>query len=134
MSGTGPRLNREQSLASRPVRLPCVGTTERGNGGLLVRCRVARSGWQRWLGAGEAMERSFGLDRLGRWVYERCDGNTTVRQLVDGFAKQQRVGKAEAEIAVTTFLRTLVSKGMVAMAVGREAEGSGDAGGSEART
>jgi hypothetical protein len=67
------------------------------------------------------VERSFGLDVLGREVYEACDGRTKVKEIIHGFAKTHRVSLSEAEVSVTTFLKTLMTKGLVYMAVDKNA-------------
>ena len=114
------RIDRGSALGARPVRLTAVAAVERDNGGLLVTVRQPRPSWQRWLGGSEQFERAYGLDQLGREVYDACDGRTTVRAMVGRFARAHGIGRAEAEMAVTTFLKTMVARGMVAMAVSRE--------------
>jgi hypothetical protein len=74
-----------------------------------------RPRWQRVLGAERECERTFGLDAYGRRVYEGCDGQRPVREIIRQFAKQVSVSVPEAELAVTKFMRTLLAKGLVAM-------------------
>jgi hypothetical protein len=106
-------------MGARPARRPAVQTRPREGGGLLVTVTLRRPRWQCWLGAPEQFEKTFGLDAIGRWVYEQCDGARSVRKIVQAFATKHGVTLAEAEIAVTTFLKTLMSKGVVEMAVSR---------------
>ncbi len=108
-----------RSMLARPVQALRVRAEEREGGGLLVTVRLHRPGWQRLLGGGDTMEKSFGLDAIGRQVYDWCDGRSTVEELARRFARQRQVSVAEAEAAVTTFLRTLVSKGLVVMEMDR---------------
>ncbi len=110
-------ISRARALAGCPVRSPTIAREEIGNGGLKVTVRVGRPGWQRWFGAASYAERSFEMDSLGREVYESCDGKRDVASLTRSFSQRHRIGLSEAELAVTAFLRTLMMKSLVAMAM-----------------
>jgi hypothetical protein len=116
MKKGGPKIERGAALAAVPVRVPPERTEEK-DGKLYVTMKFRRPGWQRFLGADRKCERSFGLDAYGQEVYACCDGETRVKDIVGAFAREHHLSKAEAETAVTTFLRTLMSKGLVGMAV-----------------
>lgn len=110
-------IDREQALSGHPVRLPFIRREPREDGGLKVTVQFERPRWQKRLGANGHIQRTFGMDRYGRAVYEACDGRTDVRGIARGFASRHRVSVAEAELSVTAFLRTLVTKGLVAVRV-----------------
>lgn len=112
------RLDRDAALAARPVRLPELRREEK-EGKLYVTVRLERPRWQRWLGAEATCERTFGLDAYGREVLEMCTGDRTVNTLIERFARNHRLSIPEAEASVTTFLQTLMRKGLVGMAVAR---------------
>jgi hypothetical protein len=114
-----PTLPRELSLAARPEKLPTVRREPADNGKISLTVRLARSTWQRWLGAGETAEKTFVLDRFGQEVYEACDGANNVQSIIQRFARAHQVSLAEAETAVATFLRTLMTKGLIAMSIER---------------
>jgi len=118
--GTSEPLRREQALAAVPVRTQVLRVEERDNGGLLLTVQVRPPRWHRWLGADTPLERSFGLDSFGREVYEMCDGRRTVRDVIAEFARRHRLEATEAELAVTRFLRLLMRKGLIALAVPRQ--------------
>ena len=121
MVGTGARgsakLTRKKALSGVPVRLPVVSQEEADGGGVRLKIKLSRPGWQRWLGMSETMERTFELDSVGRRVYESCDGRRNVRSIISRFGHAHRLGRVEAEISVTKFLKMLVGKGLVAMQV-----------------
>lgn len=122
-------LARDIALSARPERTPVVRTVERDDGGLKVVVRLVRPPWLRWLGGRpREFERTYGLDVLGREVYEACDGRTTVKTLMRNFEKRHHVSPAEAETAVAAFLRTLIAKGLVVMALDREIISSAEKG------
>lgn len=108
-------------MSARPAQAPRVDATQRDDGGLRVTVRLRRPRWQRFLGGQDTMERSFGMDAVGRQVYEWCDGRASVAVLVRRFARDHGVHAAEAEAAVTAFLRTLVNKGLVVMEMDKAA-------------
>jgi hypothetical protein len=105
---------RKAALDGVPIRLSAVRQEEK-SGKLYVTILYDRPRWQRVLGANRECERKFGLDAYGRRVYESCDGQRPVRQIIRQFAEQTSVSVPEAEMAVTKFMRTLLSKGLVAM-------------------
>lgn len=109
-----PSITRDDALEARPLQVPPVATKEKGPK-LYVTVEYQRPLWQRLLGSGERCRREYGLDAYGREVYDACDGRTSVKKIVRRFAKHHRISSGEAEKAVTTFLKTLMSRGLVAM-------------------
>lgn len=103
-------------MAARPSRLPFIRQKRVGEK-LHVTVMLRRTGWMRWLGGPEEVERTLALDPMGQEVYEACDGRTSVQKIVRQFASRHTVSVAEAEAAVTAFLQTLMKKGLVAMAI-----------------
>jgi hypothetical protein len=110
---------RKAALRGKPHRMPTVRQKEE-NGKLYVTVQLERSRWQRMLGADKARERTFGLDAYGRRVYECCDGKQTVQAIINRFAKSTHVSVPEAEMAVTKFVRTLMSKGLLVIELQEE--------------
>jgi len=106
---------RRAALNGTPHQVPPVKSEEK-DGKLYVTVRFRRPSWQKFLGAAEdTCQRTFGLDAYGRGVYESCDGKKTVKAIVEKFAKGNNVSLPEAEMAVTSFIRTLMMKGLIAM-------------------
>ncbi|MFW6107608.1 MAG: PqqD family protein [bacterium] len=120
MRGRKEPIDRKAALSARPEQAPAVRTEERENGGLEVTVRVPRPRFLRWLRSTEQVEKTFGLDVVGRELYEWCDGHTSVRTLIKKFANKHSVRSSEAETAVTHFLKTLMSKGLVFMALDKK--------------
>lgn len=113
----GKAMTREQAMAARPRQLPTVSRQRQEGGKLVVRVELERPSWQRWLGAPGRFGRTFVLDTYGQEVYESCDGKTKVERIIRDFAAEHKVSQAEAELAVSKFLQTLVAKGLVAIEV-----------------
>jgi hypothetical protein len=106
------------ALKARAHQVPAVRREEK-DGKLYVTVQFLRPWWQRALGAHDHCERTFGLDTYGRRVYECCNGKRTVDHIVRRFARETHISVPEAETAVTTFMKTLIAKGLVAMVVAR---------------
>lgn len=105
---------RESILAAIPLRNPVVRqTTSHGKTMLVAPIQATRL--KRFFGT-RAQEKSFELDALGLDVWTACDGRTTVEQIITHFARQHRINLREAEVSVSTFLRTLISRNLMALA------------------
>jgi len=93
---------------------------------------IAAGKWQltipiqptRWAGAilriPKGMSKTFELDELGKFVWDACDGKTSVRQVIRRLARHYNLNEREAEVATVAFLKTLTSKGLVAIAVDKK--------------
>lgn len=112
------RLPRSAAMEARPYPMPGIRAQEEADGELKILRRFERSNWQKWLGAPPEYERHFLLDPLGREVFEACSGKATVKKIVERFAVAHSLSITEAEMAVTKYLKTLMMKGIVGMAVG----------------
>lgn len=114
------RIPRQAAMGGRPVRTPVLRREEDTGGKTRITVTVPGPDWLRWIGGPKRIERSFRLDALGREVYGACDGQTDVETMIRRFAKKHHIGQAEAELAVTTFLKTLMMKGLVVMEMDRK--------------
>jgi hypothetical protein len=112
-----PELSRGAALDARPVRVGVLSSSEESNGELRLVLEFERARWIKLLDGREKVRRTFILDALGREVYEACDGRQTVKEMIAHFAKRHKVSLAEAEYSVTTYLKTLVGKGLIAMEI-----------------
>ena len=112
-------ISRTSALKARPKRLPVLRSEELDGDGLKVTVEYTRPRWQQFLGAPAEVNRSYVLDNFGREVYEACNGKRNVGSIVRDFSNRHNVSVAEAELSVSTFLKTLMSRGLVAMLMGK---------------
>ena len=119
-----PQVSRQASLATRPVRLvePEVEPTDDGGAKLKVKVQPVR--WARWAMSGKGLSKTFELDALGMFVWDSCDGKTSVQQIIRKLARQYHVSLREAEVSTIQFLQLLVKKGLVGMPVKEKKKGS----------
>lgn len=112
-------LSRATAMDSRPHPMPGIRIEEEADGTIKVLIGFKRSKWQKWFGAPPEYERQYLLDALGREVFDACDGDRSVREIVERFADVHSLNIAEAEMAVTKYLKTLMMKRIIGMAVGK---------------
>jgi len=125
MARSRARLSRKAAMQGRPMQVPPIKTETRDKGGALITVLLDGPRWARFIGGKSKVQRSYGLDRFGMQVYEACDGKTSVRRIVKRFAADNGLGPAEAELAVSTFLKTLMAKGLIVMGVSKDNVGKG---------
>ena len=114
-------LSRTSAMSCRPVKLPIVARSDLDGDRARVTVELARPRWLQWLTGANTYERTYGLDAFGVEIYDACDGRRNVRKICRVFARDHKLSIAEAEHAVTKFLRTLMVKGLVQMVGDREA-------------
>ncbi len=65
-------------------------------------------------------EKKVSLDEVGSWVWRKCDGETSVGDMVKQMAEEFRLSHKEAEISLMSFLKSLSNKKIIGFAVGLE--------------
>jgi len=113
-----PQISPQQALSARPLRLVEPEIQPVPDGGARLKVRLRAPALVRWFaGAPGETTRTYELDALGMFVWESCDGRTSVRQLIRRFAGRYDVNVREAEVAVVKFLQLLMKKGLIGMSV-----------------
>ena len=113
-------LSRGASLVSRPMRNPALKAERREDGTVLLRVPPNPSRWARLLARLlrlKDMERRISLDELGTAVWDMCDGETTVRTMVERFRRTHQLNAKEAEVSMVAYLRTLAKKSLIGIIV-----------------
>ena len=116
-----PTLTRDQALACTPVRNNSVSWEILDSGlvrveYVLVLKPLLKSISERFgSGADELPTRKVELDALGSQVWQMIDGSRTTAQLIEEFARLQKISNQEAEQSITLFLRELGKRGLIAL-------------------
>lgn len=79
--------------------------------------------------------RSITLDEVGTEVWQMCDGQTTVAQMIDRLRERYKLDRKEAEVSLLSYLKTLGQKRFVGFLVDRDRaarKGGGGRGGKDA--
>jgi hypothetical protein len=118
--------SREESLEAKPLRSPAaeLRPTEDGGAKLVVPLHPStRFAWLLRMPAGAT--KTFELDAIGVFVWEQCDGKTSVQQIIRKLAKRYNLGLRQAEVPTVQFLQMLGRKGLIGLSKGEE-EGTTD--------
>ena len=117
-------ISREQSLRSVPLRNTVI-TVERTDQGH-VRLVVPRkeTWWVRILSRVFYIpkRRPLTLDEVGSFVWDLCDGKNNVRQIIRALCQRYTLHRKEAEVSVVAYLRQLAKRGLIGIALLKEAE------------
>jgi hypothetical protein len=81
-----------------------------------------------WLGPaaralGLRKEKSYELEGVGRAVYDRVDGETSVESLVDWLAEAHRLSFHEARVLIMKYLQMLMERGLIVIVANAPPEG-----------
>jgi hypothetical protein len=112
-----PQVPVAQLLSAVPQRNRAA-TFERRRSGLLVSVPLDRPGWLvppiSWVIPWSPL-RKVQLDEIGTEVLDLCDGRRSVEEVIEKFAKDHKLSFREGQVAVTSFLRGLMKRGIVAI-------------------
>ncbi len=113
----GPSASWRDMLTARPVRNHAADVTLDGDT-LSVSVPLRRPGFLvpplSWIVRPGAARRLV-LDTLGKQVWEQCDGQRTVEQIVDAMSEAHDLTFHEARVATTNYLKQLVERGALAI-------------------
>ena len=113
-------LTRDQSFSARPMGARIVARQTLPGGGERVTVEQEPTGAYRWLlRLPRVIRKKFELDAIGVEVLGMCDGETSVKRIVERFTREHGVHPHEGRRAVTAFLETMMRKGLVTMVVGK---------------
>ena len=112
-------ITREQALAARPLRNPELETERTDDGEVSVKLPRRKVWWLNLLAKfGSIPEyRTIALDRVGTSVWELCDGEHTVKELIGTLAERHQLARKEAELSMVTYLRELAERGIIVLVV-----------------
>ncbi len=113
-------LTREESRAARPVVNRLVRIEHADDGTVVLHVPRRETSIMRTLCRffKVSPHRRIALDKLGTFVIERCDGEHTVHDIIETFANEFRLNEREADVSITSFLRTLGQRYIVSFVVG----------------
>jgi len=99
-------------LGAQPVRNPAITWAVQDSGRVLLMVPMAVKPWMRIvkLLMTTPDHRMVELDEVGSDVWQWCDGEATVRDLVKRLAREHQLNAREAEVSLTQFLQTLAKR------------------------
>lgn len=124
MAGSGPP-SRELSLDCVPVKNPELVEREDEKDELCLTYPVTVKPWFQGIfktvskSHSNILERKLQLDALGTSVWKMIDGQASVNDIIQAFQAEHMLNRREAEISVTTFIKQLGRRGLLAMREGK---------------
>jgi hypothetical protein len=114
-----PQLDRQESLSARPVLNRLVKLERDEDGNIILQVPRRDTAMVRWVCRTFRLPpyKRVALDELGTFVIEHCDGEHTVGDIVDKFAKRFRLNRREAEVSMSTFLRDLARRAIIGLVI-----------------
>ena len=116
-------ISRKASLDSTPVHNQALRVERQEDGTIVLYAKQQHKGLGKRLAKLckiEDLEKRYSLDELGAFVWDMCDGETTVRTMINRFAEKHRLSRKEAEISMVEYLKSLASKGIIGIVVPEE--------------
>lgn len=109
-------------LDARPAINSAVRTEQRGDA-LVLWVPIRRPWWLRgplsWL-LPLRREKGIALDELGQEVWRECTGERRLEDIIESFAERHQIRFHEARLCVLAFLRSLVERNLVVLAISEE--------------
>jgi hypothetical protein len=111
-------ISRHDAMAARPLQMVKCDLEPMPNGGAKLKVPLRQGGFVgKVFRVPEGATKTFELDSLGLFVWENCDGKTSVQQIIRRLAKEHQLTQREVEVATIRFLQMLVRKGLVGMSI-----------------
>jgi hypothetical protein len=116
-----PSISRTDALDAIPVKNIQITETRLETGEVLIRYPVTMRPFfaglvKRFGGPNVQIQmKKLQLDELGTSVWEMINGRSSVRQLVERFAKSHQLEAREAEVSVSQFIRELGRRGLIGL-------------------
>ena len=114
-------LTRAEALKFTPVKINRVQESRLETGEILLTYPLATRPWidrivKRFGGKEyKVPDKKLQLDELGTAVWEQINGERTVKQVIQWFAKKYQLHSKEAEVSVSRFLRELGRRGLIGL-------------------
>ena len=116
--------SREEFLSFKPVKNPYLKWKKSETGEVVITLELKNtkvtSFWLKLFPTPK--EKRISLDKIGTFVWERCNGKHTVEQIVKELCDEYKMMRQEAEISISTFLQQLSKRGFIGVLVPRVKE------------
>ncbi len=117
----GVRMTRSEALKFTPVKSTLIQENRLETGEVILTYPAVIRPWidrivKRFGGKeNKAIKKKLQLDELGTAVWEQINGERSVRQVIQWFAKKYQLHNKEAEVSVSRFIRELGKRGLIGL-------------------
>jgi hypothetical protein len=126
-----PKLTREAMMNSRPARNELLQWERNDKGEAQIKVTRQETWKVRLLSKlfYVPKDRTITLDEVGSEVWQMCNGQTSVAQMIDSLKDKYKLDRKEAEVSLLSYLKTLGQKRFVGFLLeGEEKSKSGGRG------
>ncbi len=117
-----PAISRREAMQVRPIRNPVLEwkLNEEGKVVVILPRRNDFKGKLLTFFFPIPESRPVVLDEVGSFVWQRCDGEHSVNQLVKYLCEEYKLNPREVQVSLIEYMRILGRRGMIAIAVPEE--------------
>ncbi|MBS7628053.1 PqqD family protein [Candidatus Bathyarchaeota archaeon] len=114
-----PPITREQFLQLVPLRNPALKWKRYRSGEVYIILEGPRRPARRGIAsklfpvASSPRTKRIILDKIGSFVWELCDGNNTIDDIITKLSEAHKLTRREAEIPLRAYLQTLAKRGFI---------------------
>lgn len=112
-------------LSAVPVRNESIRFEKHGDDQLLVYVPIKKRWYMgpplSWI-MPLSRDRVIALDKIGREIWELCDGQHRIEQIVEKFAEHHHLRFHQARLSIMEFLRQLTRRGLIVVVGHQEDE------------
>ncbi len=111
------QIDRRQSLDGIPILNEHISCENDKTGRLVVNIKLQRGNGLLARFQPPVLERNVKLDEIGGFVFKLIDNQRSTLEIIELFLAKYRVNRREATLSVVDFLKSLVKKGVVSIAI-----------------
>ena len=120
----GPEIPRSEFLKMKPVRNPQLRweRNEEGNFSLFIPLQQPKQKKRQLLSklAPAPKEKQIQLDKVGSIVWDLCDGERTMGDIVEHLHEEYKLLPSEAEVSLNAYFNQLSKRGLVGFVLSEE--------------
>ena len=118
------RITRDQAMEGKPFRNPSIESVTEEDGEISLKIPRRRTWWINLLAKWGRIpdHRVIALDEIGTGVWENCDGEHSVKDLIALHAQKYQLSRKEAELSMIAYLRQLAQRGIIVLVIDEETE------------
>jgi len=119
---------KEVFLKLRVKRNPNVQWEKYPSGDIAIKLKLSESFWAKFLSFFMDLPetKKLVLDKMGSRIWEMCDGEHTVQDLIDMLVCEYKLRRREAEVSLIEYLKKLIKKGLIVLLPPKEKLGGED--------
>lgn len=110
---------REEFLRSKPIKHPYLKWKKSETGEVVITLELKKTKEKSFLSKilPAPNEKMISLDKIGTFVWDRCDGKHTVEQIAKELQEEYKMMRQEAEISLTKFLQQLSKRRFIGVLI-----------------